>query len=135
MAKKKSERRKLKDACETMAKQIAKNRDGYVCQKCHTPVKGSNAHGSQVIPVSHDGRLASDPENIKCLCYHCHLNWWHLHPIEAGEWFTSTFPERWEYLSEQKRINHKLGSIPISWYRERKEWLKKLLSIIYILLY
>ena len=125
MAKRKSERRKLKDECEKMAKEIAKKRDMYTCQHCGKgPLKGSNCHGSHVIPVSHDGRLASDSINIKCLCYHCHLNWWHLHPIEAGEWFTSKFPERWDYLSEKKKEHQKMGSIPISWYRERKQELK-----------
>ena len=33
------------------------------------------------------------------MCYHDHINWWHKHPIEAGAWFTNTFPERWEYIN------------------------------------
>lgn len=38
------------------------------------------------------------------MCYHCHINWWHKNPIESGEWFKSTFPDRWEYLQEQRGV-------------------------------
>jgi hypothetical protein len=53
-----------------------------------------------VIPVSVTGRLALYPLNMKVLCYHCHLNWWHKNPIEAGRWFESKFPERLKELEK-----------------------------------
>jgi hypothetical protein len=37
---------------------------------------------------------------MKVLCYHCHLNWWHKNPIEAGRWFESKFPERVKELEK-----------------------------------
>jgi len=38
---------------------------------------------------------------MKVMCYHCHINWWHKNPIEAGKWFESKFPER---LKELERL-------------------------------
>lgn len=91
---------KLKKEIEDLAKLRAKERDGYICQKCGKKVEGSNAHGSHVIPVSHGDALRFDLLNIKCLCYHCHINWWHKNPLEAAEWFKKTFPERSQYLEQ-----------------------------------
>lgn len=30
--------------------------------------------------------------NVKLLCLHCHLFWWHKNPIEAHEWLTAVLP-------------------------------------------
>ena len=117
----KTERRKLKDKLEKIVKDIIKERDNRACQKCGKQVTGSDCHASHVIPVSRDGRLAFDPENMKVLCYHHHLNWWHKHPVEAGQWFRDKFPERWEYLDKTYQNNTKGGSIPLWWYREQIE--------------
>lgn len=43
-----------------------------------------------------------DPMNILCLCYHCHINWWHKNPVEAGEWVKEKFPENILYINERK---------------------------------
>ena len=102
---KKSERRKLKDKCEKLAKTIVKIRDDYTCQMCHKRIEGVNCHGSHVIPVSRCGvRLSYDPINLKVLCYHCHLNIWHKEPTYSGKWFREKFPERMEYLEEKMKI-------------------------------
>lgn len=90
----------LKKRLEVLVKDYVKKRDNFTCQRCGKKVEGTNCHASHVIPVSRSGRLQFDPMNMKVLCYHDHINWWHKHPIEAGKWFTDTFPERWEYLSE-----------------------------------
>jgi len=87
-----------KKRLEILVKDYVKVRDNYTCQRCGKKVEGSNCHASHVIPVSRSGRLQFDPLNMKVLCYHDHINWWHKHPIEAGEWYTDTFPDRWEYL-------------------------------------
>ena len=34
--------------------------------------------------------MTFDEDNVKLLCYHCHLNWWHKHPLEASVWLTET---------------------------------------------
>lgn len=95
---KKATKTALKKKLEVLVKTYVKQRDSYTCQHCLKKVEGANCHASHVIPVSRSGYLQFEPLNMKALCYHCHLNWWHKHPIEAGRWFTDTFPERWEYL-------------------------------------
>ena len=85
---------------EALVKEYVKIRDDYTCQHCGKKVTGVNCHASHVIPVSRSGYLRCEPLNMKAMCYHCHINWWHKHPIEAGAWFTDKFPERWEYLKE-----------------------------------
>ena len=125
---KRSDKKKLKDKLDKLVKDIVKIRDNNTCQHCNKYVEGVNCHGSHVIPVSRDGRLAFDDLNIKVLCYHCHMNWWHKHPIEAGEWFTSKFPERWEYLQNKYQNNARGGSISMDWYQERFEYYTKMLS-------
>jgi 5-methylcytosine-specific restriction endonuclease McrA len=93
---------KLKKRLENLAKNRAKERDGYTCQKCGRKVEKSNAHGSHVIPVSASQALRFDLLNIKCLCFKCHIGWWHKNPLEAADWFKTKFPERWDYLQEHK---------------------------------
>jgi 5-methylcytosine-specific restriction endonuclease McrA len=96
--KKKTSKAILKKKLETLVKDYVKIRDNYTCQRCGKKVEGTNCHASHVIPVSRSGRLQFDPLNMKVLCYHDHINWWHKHPVEAGQWFTDTFPDRWAYL-------------------------------------
>lgn len=83
------------------AKKVVYARDKDICQHCDKKCIWSDRHASHVIPVSATGRLALYPLNMKVLCYHCHLNWWHKNPIEAGRRFESKFPER---LQELERI-------------------------------
>ena len=61
-----------------------------------------NLQASHSIPISHGNRLRYDEKNVITLCYHCHLNWWHKNPIEAGEWFKNKFPENYEYIEMVK---------------------------------
>jgi 5-methylcytosine-specific restriction endonuclease McrA len=82
------------------AKNVVYKRDKNTCQHCLTSCVGSNRHASHVIPVSATGRLALYPINMKVLCYHCHLNWRHKNPTEAGEWFATKFPDRLKELRE-----------------------------------
>lgn len=101
---KKVSRSKIIKKLDELIKTQAKIRDKYTCQKCGKKLEGSNAHGSHVIPVSAGNKLRWDIQNIKTLCYHCHLNWWHKNPVEAGHWFTFQFPDRWEYLQANRGI-------------------------------
>lgn len=87
---------------DTLSKDIVRKRDGNNCQHCYKWVEGSNRHCSHVIPVSAGNKLRWDPLNMKILCYHCHINWWHKNPLRAAEWFQETFPERWQYLQENE---------------------------------
>lgn len=104
VAKKPRKISKIKEELDTIAKTLAKIRDNYTCQKCDKAVEGTNCHGSHVIPVSAGNKLRWDLNNIKTLCYHDHINVWHKNPLEAAEWFKAKFPERDEYLEENKGI-------------------------------
>lgn len=118
--KKKTEKKKLWEKLLQLAKKLVYRRDKDTCQHCLKVVSWSNRHASHVIPVSRDGRLKYDILNMKVLCYHCHLNRRHKHPIEAGERFTKKFPERREYLEKQYQQWPK-GSISILWMEELYE--------------
>jgi|9_EtaG_2_1085328.scaffolds.fasta_scaffold04369_7 5-methylcytosine-specific restriction endonuclease McrA len=117
----KSPKRRIKDKLEKLVKGMVKQRDKNTCQKCNKVVEGANCHASHVIPVSRDGRLAFDPINLKVLCFHCHINWWHKHPTESGKWYESKFPDRLEYLNKKHQENRTLGSITLNWYKEHYE--------------
>ena len=123
---KKTARAKAKKELEKLVKEFVKKRDNYTCQYCGLKVAGTNCHASHVFPVGSHGKLQFDPMNLKVLCYHHHINWWHKHPTEAGEWFKKTFPERYTYLEEQD----KLPTVPIKeWqYQEKIVEFKKLLD-------
>ncbi len=116
---KKTDRRKLKDKLEKLVKNFVRERDDYTCQKCRKRVEGTNCHASHVIPVSRDGRLAFDPLNLKVLCFHDHINWWHKNPAASGPWFIETFPDRWEYLQDKLLLHRGLGTIHLDWFEER----------------
>lgn len=109
---------KIKKNVEDLAKKCAKKRDKYICQKCGSHVEGVNAHGSHVIPVSASQYLRFDIDNIKCLCFKCHIGWWHKNPLEASDWFKTKFPDRYKYLEENKNTTHK-------WTRDELSALKK----------
>ena len=95
---------KLKKICMALVKNIVSIRDKDICQKCGERVYGSNRHRSHVIPVSAGNKLAFDPLNMKVLCYHCHMNWWHKNPTEAADWWKEKFPERDLYLKANRGI-------------------------------
>ena len=92
---------------DSIAQTFAKERDGYICQKCGKKVSGTSAHGSHVIPKSISMLLRWNLNNIKCLCFYHHRQWWHMDITEASAWFKSAFPERWEYLQniKNKKLN------------------------------
>ena len=107
--KKKETISKQKKKTELAVKKLVKARDGYICQHCGKHCEGANAHASHVIPVSAGNQFRFDPLNLKCMCYHCHINWWHKNPIEATEWFKEKFPERYDYLFSLPRVTVKFS--------------------------
>lgn len=99
----KSPRAKLKDELDKLSKKIVYLRDSYTCQKCGKN-NGTDYQASHVIPVSAGSKLRWDVKNMKVMCHHCHLNWWHKNPLEATEWFRWKFPDRYEYLQNNRGI-------------------------------
>jgi len=114
---------KLKKELMLLVKQAIKERDEYTCQYCGEKVEGSNCHASHVIPVSAGNRLAFDPLNLKVLCYHHHINWWHKEPTASGDWFKAKFPERWKYLEEHR--NEVVHWKQLDYLRMIEEWKNK----------
>jgi len=103
MKRRKKSPKKLKaEELEKIVTLYIKRRDGYTCQRCLREVEGSNCHVSHVIPKSKGNALRYDDQNLKVLCFFCHLQWWHKNPLEAGEWFKEKFPLRWEYLQRRR---------------------------------
>jgi|SRR3990167_5919575 len=103
MARKTNRQKVIKDLDGLMI-DIVRLRDNYTCQHCGKRVTKKNAHVSHVIPRSAGNKLRWDLQNLKVLCFHCHINWWHKNPTEASEWFKSKFPERYKYLQASKGI-------------------------------
>lgn len=79
----------------TLAKTIAKIRDGYICQKCgNSLAAGFQMHGSHIMPETWAG-TAADPENILCLCANCHVRGrdsWHQEPVNNARWLEEKYP-------------------------------------------
>lgn len=98
----KTDRQKLIIKLDKLSKDVVRQRDGNICQYCGKWCEGSNRHISHVIPVSAGMKLRWDPMNMKVLCYHHHINYWHKNPMEASTWYSNKFPDRWEYLQEQR---------------------------------
>ena len=88
----------FKKKADIVFKQFIRTRDG----KCLHCGNRENLQASHSIPVSHGNRLRYDEKNVITLCYHCHLNWWHKNPIEAGAWFKIVFPGNYEYVERVK---------------------------------
>jgi len=101
--------------CVKIAKRLALERDGYTCQRCglNKFIDNIAMHGSHVFPEGTYHGLSANIDNIKALCYRDHFLWWHKHPTEAGEWFASTFPERYAKLKVLSR-----KTIQIDWKSE-----------------
>ena len=95
---------KMHDKCWAMAKKVIYLRDHKQCQHCYKRVEGANAHTSHILPKSTHGALKYVLLNLKLLCYHCHINWFHKNPVQAGEWVKETFPERWEIIEKMPRL-------------------------------
>ena len=110
----------LKGELERVLKLACRKRDRNTCQWCcKQNLDGHDCHLSHVYPRTRDGRLKFDLNNVKLLCYKCHTKW-HENPIESAEWFRLRWPDRMQYLDEQRTANQKNpGTIPLWWYEER----------------
>lgn len=92
--------------CVDKAKQKAKERDKYICQKCGKKVEGQNAHGSHILPEGAYPLMSAEVDNLITMCYYDHINWWHKSPHEASAWFDKKWPGRYQELralAEEKR--------------------------------
>ena len=107
---KKPSRSKIKKELNKLVKDYVKERDNYTCQRCGKKVDGSNCHASHVLPVGSHSKMEFEPYNIKVLCYHCHINFWHKDPNAASEWFNLAFPGRYDKLLEMESAKTKTST-------------------------
>jgi len=78
--------------CVARAKEEAKARAGYTCERCGRSKKqGYAMHGSHILPEGAYISMSADSDNILCLCYLCHFQWWHKNPLEASAWFKEKY--------------------------------------------
>lgn len=118
-------KRKLNDENIELAKLIAKARDKYTCQHCWKTSKETSIHASHIINEAKDHRLASDPYNIKALCYNCHINRRHKNPLEASDRFKEKRPWRYDELQARHIEYMNKWSIDINRMIERNQRLRK----------
>ena len=96
----------LKNKLKKLVATAVKVRDEYICQKCYKDLSctSRDCHASHVIPTSQSLFLRYDIKNLKTLCSHCHLHWWHKDILAARDWFANKFPDRHEYLEERRYV-------------------------------
>lgn len=96
----------IREKCIELAKTIAKERDGYICQRCGATRQTKQIQASHIIPVSARGTIAAHPFNIIALCAGCHKNAgdsWHQAPLEQS-WFHEKFPGRYNELKSMHEV-------------------------------
>jgi len=96
-----------------------KERDNETCQWCGKKLESQNCHTSHVITRKNIA-LRWDLNNLKVLCFYCHIQRWHKSPLEATKWFKNKFPDRYEYLMREK---NKIAKFSIT---DLQEMIKKL---------
>src|SRR3990167_850987 len=84
--------------CVVQAKLEAKKKANYICERCGVKVEGANAHGSHILPEGAYPLMSAEVKNILCLCYRCHILFWHKNPHEATEFFNNKWPGRYQEL-------------------------------------
>lgn len=125
---KKTDREKLVIELKEAIREYIILRDEHLCQKCLKYAEGSDLHISHVIPKSHGNILRYDDINLKILCLHCHLHWWHKNPLEASDWFREKFPKRWEHVQGKK--NQYKKSFLLAELKDLRDRYKKLIKSI-----
>lgn len=85
-------------------------------------------HASHIFPKGRYKDVEWDPDNVKALCYRCHLHWWHKDPLEAGEWFKTTYP-KWYKKLKRKAIKP-IGKVTLKQTNDFKKLEDRLLREI-----
>lgn len=61
-------------------------------------------HGSHIYPEGTYVSMSADVDNILCLCYWCHFQWWHKNPLEAAKWFKEKYPDLYKELRKRAQV-------------------------------
>lgn len=100
----------LKKKCDIEFSKLI--REKAYCERCGS--RNNKLDCAHIIPRGNQ-TLRFDPMNALSLCYPCHLHWWHSNPLEATDWFSAKYPNRYTYLMEHK---NKLTKRTIQDYRD-----------------
>lgn len=103
-----AQKRIEKDLDQLARELIVVIRDRNTCQRCGATAERSKIDWSHVVT-----RAAKSIRwvewNSKALCAGCH-KWWGSHPVDAGLWWTSKFPDRAIlYGSWRRERRHKVN--------------------------
>ncbi len=74
-----------------LLRQVIILRDGERCLKCSGTERLQMSH---IYPKGKYRKMEFDEQNLKILCYGCHIHWWHKNPIEAHEWLEQTIEKK-----------------------------------------
>lgn len=118
----KTEKQKIKDRLDELLRIATRLRDNDTCQHCGKRVSGSDSHTAHIVSKAQTLWLRWDLLNVLVLCTHCHFQWWHAHPLEAGEWFRQTFPARQAYLETKRQ--EKRQTMRVSDLLAKEQYLK-----------
>lgn len=80
-------------------------RDQGMCVRCGST---SNLAASHVYPKGKHRSMEYDLDNVKTLCYSCHIQWWHKHPLDAAEWFNAKYSVRAKRLKLMSQTSGKI---------------------------
>ena len=105
MPKKAWSKTKLNKELWSMVSNWIKNRDGNQCWRCKKIHENKSAiHCSHILPKGEYPNYALMSWNLKTLCMHCHLHWWHKNPLEASAWLQQKYPEQYKKSMEMLLI-------------------------------
>lgn len=122
----------LRKRCVTLAKWIARARDGFKCRYCGLGEPERGTQGSHVYAEAHSKSMSADVDNIIALCAAHHMtgvwnravNWnWHGTPAEATDWFREKWPDLAETL---KKRNQELKVCDMAFWENKLKELKEL---------
>lgn len=93
-------------------------RDGEACLYCHR--SDSTLAISHIYNVGSHKNMEFEVDNVKPLCYQCHIHWWHRDIGPAWEWINSVLPKaRLDRLKLLSQMSHTAPKYP-----ELKLWLE-----------
>jgi len=96
---KKENYKSIKRELDSLLCEICFARDKHRCIRCGRTDALAPSH---IYPKGKYKRMRWEINNVKTLCYSCHIHFWHKNPIEAHEWLETAIPkERLDKLKLQ----------------------------------
>lgn len=72
-----------KSELKRLLHEVCVARDGNKCLRCGSTERLAASH---IYPKGRYRKMEFDYDNVKTLCYRCHIHFFHKNPIEAHEW-------------------------------------------------